>query len=203
MATRTSKVLAATVPLGIIASGVLVWQASYAAFSDTTTNPGNSFSAGSVKLTDDHKTPATAMFTADGLKPGSSASSCIKVTYNGTIASAVKMYVKSGDLTNTTGDLSPYLTIQVDEGTGNAADCTDFADGTNIYNPNGPSGATYTLADFATTKSTYATGASSWTPSTAPSSKTYKVTYWLQDNNLAQGKNNTVKFTWEAQNTSP
>lgn len=201
MASRTSKVLAATVPLGIIASGVLVWQASYAAFSSTTTNPGNSFSAGSVTLTDDHQTPATAMFTAGGLKPGSTASSCIKVTYNGTIASAVKLYVKSGDLTNTTGDLSPYLTVQVAEGTGNAADCSDFAGGTNIYNPTGSGDATKTLSDFATTKTTYGTGVSAWTPSTAGSSKTYKVTYWLQDVNAAQGKNNTVKFTWEAQNT--
>jgi hypothetical protein len=200
MASRTSKVLAATVPLGIIASGVLVWQASYAAFSSTTANPNNTFSAGSVTLTDDHQ-PSTVMFNAGGLRPGSTGSGCIKVTYNGTIASAVKMYVKSGDLTNTTGDLSPYLTLQVAEGTGNAADCSDFAGGSNIYNPTGSGGTTFTLADFATNKSTYASGVSAWTPSAAGSTKTYKVTYWLQDINAAQGKNNTVKFTWEAQNT--
>ena len=61
MAVSTTKVLAATVPLGIIASGVLVWQASYAAFSATTTNPSNTFSAGTVTLTDDRQ-PRPCMF---------------------------------------------------------------------------------------------------------------------------------------------
>src|SRR5947209_19250226 len=112
MVSRSGKVLAAAVPLGVLASGVLIWQSSYAAFSGTTTNGNNTFSAGSVTLTDDHQ-PATALFTAPNLKPGSTGSSCIKVTYNGNLAAAVKMYVKSGDLTNTTGDLSPYLTIAV------------------------------------------------------------------------------------------
>jgi hypothetical protein len=200
MASRTSKVLAATVPLGIIASGVLVWQASYAAFSATTTNPNNSFSAGSVVLTDDHQ-PSTVLFNASGLKPGSNGSSCIKVTYNGNLAATVKMYIKSGDLTNTTGDLSPYLTLQVAEGTGNAADCSDFAGGSNLYNPTGSGDTTKTLADFATNKTTFGTGVSAFAPTGSGQTKTYKISYWLQDNNLAQGKNNTVKFTWEAQNT--
>jgi hypothetical protein len=201
MASRTSKVLAATVPLGIIASGVLVWQASYAAFSATTSNPSNSFSAGTVALTDDHQ-PSTVLFNASALKPGSTASSCIKVTYNGSLAANVKLYVKSGDLTNTApGDLSPYLTLQVAEGTGNAADCSDFAGGSNIYNPTGSTDLTKTLNDFATTKTTFGTGVSAFAPSGSGQSKTYKITYWLQDNNAAQGKNATAKFTWEAQNT--
>jgi len=201
MASRTSKVLAATVPLGIIASGVLVWQASYAAFSATTANPNNSFSAGTVVLTDDHQ-PSTVLFNASGLKPGSTGTSCIKVTYNGSLAAGVKMYVKSGDLTNTVaGDLSPYLTFQVEEGTGNAANCGDFTGGSNLYKPTGQADTAKTLRDFADTKTTYGTGVSAFAPSGTGQSKTYKITYWLQDNNLAQGKNNTAKFTWEAQNT--
>lgn len=202
MASRTSKVLAATVPLGIIASGVLVWQASYAAFSATTTNPNNNFSAGSVTLTDDHQ-PSTVLFNASALKPGSTGSSCIKVTYNGSLASTVKMYVKSGDLTNTApGDLSPYLTLQIAEGTGNAADCSDFG-GTpsNIYNPTGVGDTAKTLSDFSTNRSTFGTGVSGFAPTGSGQSKTYKITYWLQDQSAAQGKNSTVKFTWEAQNT--
>ena len=200
MASRSAKVLAATVPLGILASGVLVWQASYAAFTATTTNPNNTFSAGTVTLTDDHQ-PSSVLFNAGGLKPGSTGSSCIKVTYNGSLAANVKLYVKSGDLTNTTGDLSPYLTFQVAEGTGNAADCSDFAGGTNLYNPTGAGDATKTLSDFATNRSTFGTGVSAFAPTGASQTKTYRLTYWLQDNNAAQGKNNTAKFTWEAQNT--
>jgi hypothetical protein len=200
MASRSAKVLAATVPLGIVASGVLVWQASFAAFSATTTNPNNTFSAGTVTLTDDHQ-PSTVLFNASALKPNSTGSSCIKVTYNGNLAANVKLYVKSGDLTNTLGDLSPYLTFQVAEGTGSAADCSDFAGGSNLYNPTGSGDTTKTLSDFAATKTTFGTGVSAFAPTGAGQTKTYKITYWVQDNNLAQGKNNTAKFTWEAQNT--
>lgn len=200
MGSRSTKVLAAVVPLGIIASGVLVWQASYAAFSDTTTNPNNAFSAGTVALTDDHQ-PSTVLFNATALKPNSTGSSCIKVTYNGSLAANVKLYIKSGDLTNTTGDLSPYLTFQVAEGTGSAADCSDFAGGSNLYNPTGSGDITKTLADFAANKTTFATGVSAFAPTAAGQTKTYKITYWVQDNNLAQGKNNTATFTWEAQNS--
>jgi predicted ribosomally synthesized peptide with SipW-like signal peptide len=200
MSRRSRRITAAAVPLGIIASGLLVWQSSFAAFSATTTNPNNSFSAGTVTLTDDHQ-PSTVMFNASGLKPGSTGSSCIKVTYNGSLAANVKLYVKSGDLTNTTGDLSPYLTLQVAEGTGSASDCSDFAGGSNLYNPTGSGDTTKTLSDFATTKTTFATGVSAFAPTGAAQTKTYKLTYWLQDQTLAQGKNNSVKFTWEAQNT--
>ena len=201
MASRSAKVTAAAVPLGILASGVLVWQASYAAFTATTTNPHNSFSAGTVVLTDDHQ-PSTVLFNAGNLKPGSTGSSCIKVTYNGSLAANVKLYLKSGDLTNTAnGDLSPYLTFQVAEGDGSAADCSDFTGGSNLYNPTGSGDTTKTLADFAANKTTFGTGVSAFAPTGTGQSKTYKITYWLQDNNNAQNKNNTAKFTWEAQNT--
>jgi hypothetical protein len=200
MASRSAKVLAATVPLGIIASGVLVWQSSYAAFSATTTNPNNTFSAGSVVLSNNRQ-PSSVLFNATALVPGSTDSSCIKVTYNGNLAADVKLYVKSGDLTNTTGDLSPYLTFQVEEGSGNATDCLDFVRETNLYNPTGPTDTSSTLADFAANKTSFATGVSAFAPTSSGQAKTYKITYWLQDNNLAQGKNNTARFTWEAQNT--
>ena len=200
MSTRSRRITAAAIPLGIVASGVLVWQSSYAAFSSSTANPNNSFSAGTVTLTDDHQ-PSSVLFNASALKPTSTGSSCIKVTYNGNLAANVKLYVKSGDLPNTTGDLSPYLTFQVAEGTGSAADCSDFAAGSNLYNPTGSGDTTKTLSDFATNKTTFATGVSSFAPTGAAQTKTYKVTYWLQDNNSAQNTNSTVKFTWEAQNT--
>ena len=58
------------VPLGLLGSGALVWQASYAAFTAQTTSPGNSWSTGSVALTDDDA--GAAMFSRTGLAPGSS-----------------------------------------------------------------------------------------------------------------------------------
>jgi hypothetical protein len=198
---RSSKVLAAVVPLGIIASGVIVWQASFAAFSATTTNPNNTFSAGTVVLTDNRQ-PSTVMFNPTGLKPGSTGSACIKVTYNGSLAANVKMYVVGSDLTTSSGtNLANYLTVQIAEGTGTATDCSDFAGGTNIYNATGSGDLTKTLSAFSAASNSFATGVSAFAPTGSAQAKTYKITYWLQDNSAAAGMNSTAKFTWEAQNT--
>jgi hypothetical protein len=199
MSTRSRRITAAVVPLGIVASGVLVWQSSYAAFTATTTNAGNTFSSGSVVLTDDHQ-PSTVLFNASALKPNSTASSCIKVTYNGTLAAAVKLYVKAGDLTTTGTPLAPYLTMAVDEGSGSAANCSDFTVPVNAYNPTGAGDLTKTLTDLSG-KNTFATGVGSFAPTGAAQTKTYRITYWVQDNNLAQNAQSTAKFTWEADNT--
>jgi hypothetical protein len=208
MVSRTQKVLAAAVPLGVLASGVLVWQASYAAFSATTTNPNNTFSAGTVTLTDNRQ-PSTVMFNPTGLKPGSTGSACIKVTYNGSLAANVKMYVASADLTTSSStNLAQYLTIQILEGSGNAADCSDFTGTasnpgtpTNDYNPTGSGDTTKTLSAFSSASGNFGTGVSSFGPTGSGQSKTYKITYWLQDNSAAAGMNSTAKFTWEAQNS--
>jgi predicted ribosomally synthesized peptide with SipW-like signal peptide len=203
MVSRSGKILAAAVPLGMLASGALIWQASYAAFSSTTTNPNNTFSAGTVTLTDSRQgPPASVMFTPTGLKPGSTGTSCIKVTYNGSLAANVKLYVAPSDLTTSSStNLAQYLTVQVAEGSGSANDCSDFTGGTNIYNATGQGDLTKTLSAFSTASGNFATGVSSFAPTGSGQTKTYKITYWLQDNSAAAGMNSTAKFTWEAQNT--
>src|SRR5262245_48900012 len=108
-------VAAASIPIAVLASGAMVWHASYSAFSATTSNPTNNWAAGTVALTDDDSN--TAMFTlasAGNLKPGSTGSKCIVVTSNGSLPSAVKLY---GTAPATTKNLSDYLTLTVDEGT--------------------------------------------------------------------------------------
>src|SRR4051794_12174559 len=100
-----AKMLA--IPVALVASGGLVWHASYAAFTATTDSRGNSWTAGSVALHDDDgsaNTPstATAMFNATGLKPGSTGENCLTVTYDGSIASGVKLYIKPADYTGST-----------------------------------------------------------------------------------------------------
>jgi hypothetical protein len=201
MISRSGKVLAAAVPLGMLASGVLIWQASYAAFSATTTNPNNTFSAGTVTLTDNRQ-PSTVMFNPTGLKPGSTGNACIKVTYNGSLAANVKMYVAAADLTTSSGtNLAQYLTVQIDEGTGTATNCSDFVSSANIYNSTGSGDTTKTLSAFSTASGSFASGVSSFAPTGSGQTKTYKISYWLQDTNSAAGMNSTAKFTWEAQNT--
>src|SRR5205085_3599114 len=62
-------VAAAAVPAALLASGGMVWQASYSVFADATTNPTSNWASGTVKLADDDSN--TAMFNATNLKPGS------------------------------------------------------------------------------------------------------------------------------------
>ena len=65
----------------LMISGLLVFQSSRAAFTDTTDNTGNSLSAGTVTLVDDDAT--AVMFNVSNMKPGDSSQNCILVTYQG------------------------------------------------------------------------------------------------------------------------
>ncbi len=186
-------------PLGILASAGMVWQSSYAAFSGTTSNGGNQWTAGTVKLTD--AANGSAILNANGLKPGSTGTACINLTYGGSLAAATKLYVASGDLTTSTApnNLAQYLTLTVDEGSGTLPGCGDFVATANDYNPT--SSTAQTLATFAGGASNFATGVGAWAPATNGATKNYRFTWTVQDNNAAQGLNAQVKFTWEAQNT--
>ncbi|MFC4043206.1 hypothetical protein ACFO1B_32650 [Dactylosporangium siamense] len=184
------------VPVGLTAAGVFVWQASFAAFSATTTDGVDNWAAGSVSF--GANAPATAMFTASGLKPGSNGTACVKITYTGSLAASVRLYLKNADLGGT--GLAGYLTFQVNEGTGSAADCSDFVSSANDYNAVGMGDTTKTLAAFNTASNSYATGVSGWA-ATANTTKTYQFKWQVQDNNAANGTTASATFTWEAQNT--
>jgi len=188
--------VALALPLGLIGSAALVWQASYAAFTATTTNPGNSWTAGTVVLSDDDG--ATAIITATHLKPGSTDTRCIEVWYTGNLGAAVELYLSPGDLV-TTPDLAPYLQLTVEEGSGGGAgNCAGFTPTSTLY----PASGTGTLSGFSSTHGSYATGAGAWAPVTAEN-RTYRFTWTLDPNttNPAQGDTATATFTWEARNT--
>ncbi|MDQ6641844.1 MAG: CalY family protein [Actinomycetota bacterium] len=183
---------AAAIPVAVIASGVMVWQSTYSAFSATTSNPTNNWASGTVALSDDDSN--TAMFTATALKPGSTGTKCIAVTSTGSLPAAVKLY---GTSYATTNGLASNLNITVDEGTGGTfASCAGFTSTSNIY--------TGTLASFGTTKTNFATGVGTWTPTgTASETKSYKITYTLSAStpDTAQGGTAAMGFTWESQNS--
>jgi hypothetical protein len=179
----------AAILIGWAGSGLLVWQASYAAFSATTVNNGNSWTAGTVALADDDS--AATLFTATGLGGGATGTKCIKVDYTGTLASTVKVYA-TGALTGT--GLGTYIDLTIEEGTGGTfASCTGFSSGGTIYSG--------TLAAFVSAPHTnFGNGVGTWAPS-GTASKVYRFVYTVQSNNAAQGLNVTAGFTWEAQNT--
>jgi hypothetical protein len=182
---------ALAVPLGLVLSAGLIWESSQAAFTAQTVNAGNTFSAGSVILTDDDA--STAMFAVTGLKPGASGQKCIAVTYGGSLNAAVKLFVAPGDLAGT--GLGGYLNLTVEEGTGGSfGSCAGFT----------PSGSDFTgtLAAFAGASTTSATGVGSFAPAGGSAAvRVYRFSYTLADDNAAQGLTATVKFTWEASST--
>ncbi len=196
---RSAKVVAAAVVVGLLGSGALVWQASSAAFTDTTTNPGNSWDSGKVVLSDDRS--GSAMFSVSNMVPGGASgtgSRCIEVEYDGDVAATVKLHAAA-----TTSTLAPYLDFYVERGTGTCA-VGNFGTPTVLFGDNDGvlTGGNDTLAEFLTAHSAWNNGIGGWTPSAANTVLPFRFTYTLVDDANAQDKSATgVTFTWEAQNS--
>jgi predicted ribosomally synthesized peptide with SipW-like signal peptide len=180
--------------------GVIVGVGTWSAFSATTQNSGNNFATGTVVLTDDDANGA--MLTLAGAKPGDSDTSCIIVTYTGTLPSNVRLY----GTTAGTG-LDQYLDLVVTRGTkaaGSFDSCVGFsADATNYIGAG--AGVIYsgTLQGWADNYAAGLVDPTSGSPEvwTNPESHTYRFVITVQDNNAAQGLTATQTFTWEARNT--
>ncbi|MBF4614199.1 hypothetical protein [Curtobacterium sp. VKM Ac-1376] len=183
------------IPAALVASGVVVSTASYSAFSATTVNPTDNWTAGSVALTDDDNN--TALFTANNLKPGSTGANCITVTSTGSLPSTVKLY---GTNAATSKDLAANINLTVEQGTGGGfGSCTGFTPATT-------SGSLYsgTLAGFGSSSTNFATGVGTWAPTgTASESRVYRLTYTVSSTtpNTVQGGTASMGLTWEAQNS--
>ena len=193
---RRKKALLTTLVVGVVV-GLIVFGV-FSAFSATTSNNNNQFSAGSVSISDNHS--ASALYDVSGATPGtSSTASCIKVTYSGSLASTVKLYRSA--FTGGTG-LDTYLNLAITKGTGNQTDCSDFtpaSSGSSVYNST-LSGLGTSFGDAAAITLTNAGGSSTWSSSDAV---TYKFVASLPSNvsSSANGKvTGTHSFTWEAQN---
>jgi hypothetical protein len=202
----------------MLITGGMVYNASYAAFSATTTNPGNSWSTGTVAITNDQN--AAAVFTVNTAKPDttlttlttpptgaytathptSGGSACIKVTYTGTTTADIKLYAT---LTNTGADggLGQFLLFTIDTGTNTAPTtdptCATYTSTTYLHGT-----ATNTNTTLNTIPTTYNTGLTGTTGATNNTSKWYRLSWLLPANvtNTAQNEQVQATFTWEAQN---
>jgi hypothetical protein len=192
--------------MGLLCSTILVWQSTSAVFTGTTSNPTNSWSAGTVALVDDDggnsPTTGTAMFSTAvstaNLMPGNTGTHCIRVTYNGSFTSPPAVKVYATGLSGT--GLGTYLDLTIEEdtnGQGTYSSCGTFA-GTYIYQSGTPGGSTGTLGYFAANMTGYATGVGTWTPTAAGQAKTYRFRYTVQNDDLAQGLAAALNFVWEA-----
>ncbi|GAA3578796.1 hypothetical protein GCM10022197_40260 [Microlunatus spumicola] len=182
-------------PLAASLALAVVGQASYSAFSAKVSNASNSLAAGTVVLGDDDA--GSALFSATGLRPGSSGSRCIAVTSTGSLASAVKLYATDAA---TTKGLATYVTWTVTQGTGGTySTCSGFtalSSGSSVYSG--------TLAGFTGAATTYGTGLGSWAPTgNGSETRTFQFAYTVSSStpDTAQGGTATFGLTWEAQNS--
>jgi hypothetical protein len=175
----------AAIPVGVLVSGVLVLGFSNAAFTAKTQDGNNTWSTGTVNLTNNLTLPMFNYSSAPANKgsadplmyPGKSLSNTITVNYSGTAPADVRIYSTLGA---DTGSIAQYLNVTINDGT------------SNIF--------TGTLAQLGA-KTTYATGVTGWTP-TGTASKTYTFTVAMDPSTPqgASGQNiGATTFTWEAQ----
>lgn len=179
--------VAASLPVGLLISALWIWQGSQAAYTATTSNPGNGFSAGTVDLADDDN--GSAMFSVAGLQPGDTGRRCIRISYSGSLRARVKVFVAPGALTGS--GLSAYLDLTIEEGSGAGfGSCAGFTPTATVQND--------TLAAFANASTSAATGVGTFTPTGTGQSQDYRFTYTLRNDDAAQGRTSQVAFTWVA-----
>jgi hypothetical protein len=177
----------AAVALSFILIALLVVTSSRAAFVAQNENVTNQVTAASVDLTDNDST--TAMFNVTSLIPLTNEDRCIDVTYSGSVnPTAVLLYINAAP----TGTLAPYLNLTIDIGTDTAdpfRTCTTFVSSATLYSG--------TLADFATNRSSYATGLSTWDPAGGGETRTFRFRVSVQNDPAAEGLTTTFGFSWE------
>ena len=181
--------------LALAAGGV-----TFAAYTATTQSDSR-IEAGSVKLSDNGD--GTSLMSMASAVPGDTSNACIKVTFDGSLASTVRLYG-----TTTGSGLDQYLDLKVTRGTYSPStpafkSCSNFqADGTDYLGAG--NGVIYngTLQGF---PDTYAAGLvdptsgspESWTNGEA---HVYRFDVTVQQNFAAQTLDATQTFTWEARN---
>jgi hypothetical protein len=189
---RRRKMLLTLAVVGVIA-GFLVF-GTFAAFTATTTNTGNQIDSGTVKI--DQHTGATTLYNVTNQKPGDSKVSCVRVTYSGSLAASVKLYVSSG-ITNGT-----LYNLKVERGSGLTApaadmNCTGFSATSTPFNT--------TLGTFPTTYAAGIDGKAGGAAWNASDAVDYRFTITQNDDTTANAHTSVTSsgghtFTWEAQN---
>jgi predicted ribosomally synthesized peptide with SipW-like signal peptide len=193
MLTKRTTTRLALSALAVCATAALVGTATFSAFSATVDSAGNSMQAGTVVLADN--APGSSLFALGPMKPGDGAAKCVRVAYTGSLPSSVRLY---STRTNTTGDLSPYLSTVITRGSFPGAppadnSCAGFvADGSDSLLLDDKLGALPTA---------YAGGLidpdGAWT---AGESAVYRIQVTQDDVDAAQGRDVQLTLRWEARN---
>lgn len=202
-----NKIKIAGASAGVALVSGMVLQVSSAAFTGTTENAGNSWTAGTVTLTDDDA--GAAMFASTAQAPGDTETQCLMVTYGGNVTpQTIKLTAAvSPDpaATAVSDTLAEDLDVTVEVGAaGDTCDellglATDSVTGALLPAVTGASVYTGTLAAMDTTIVN-----SAWAPDAEGAgtdmARAFKFTVKLGDDtdNNAQGDTAGATFTWTA-----
>jgi hypothetical protein len=228
--TGARRAALAVVPLALLGSGALIYQASNAAFTASTSTGSNSWTAGNVFVT--NSSAGSALFSVSALKPTTAAAAtakCLTVSYTGNLAANVRMYLTGysstlrpagppGPVAAGTTDLGDYMRVIVEEGSGTQSNCSDFTPSRYLTSGTTNGQTIHSLSTALTSFGSTYPGPSntSWaapaSSQASPSTLTYRVTYWLPDIGQTgaptqtalddlQNTSLSTTFTWEAQNT--
>ena len=192
---RKLKVFLTAAVLALMA-GVAVFSTS-AAFTATSSNPGNLIEAGTVSI-GDSDAGTGKLYNALAQKPGAGngpQAACIRVTYSGSLASAVKLYRSA-----VTNGSQFHLTVERGGNSLSAPasdmNCTGFSAASTAFDN--------TLDQFPTTYGAGIDGkaSGSWAQN---DSVDYKFTVYTVDDSTPNAHTSKVdsgshSFTWEARN---
>ena len=193
---RTRKALRCLVVLSLVAFAG--WGITYAAFSSTTSNTSNTFTAGSVVMGDNDV--GAAMLNLSNARPNDSDDGCIKATHTGSLPSSVRLW------SSVTGTLAPYVSLKIIRGTDSSPSfpaCNNFTpDGTDYIGAG--NGVIYDglLSAFPTSYASGLVDPKSATPESWGTNEahSYRFIVTLNNNAAAQGLSSTATFNWEARN---
>lgn len=136
---------------------------TYSAFTSELTHEGTA-TAGTVILSDNGAYAGSDLWNINNIKPGSTQSVCLAVTYTGSLDANVRQYITA------TSSMGPKFTLRLEEGTGAPTgpnNCTGFAASSTLYD-----------GSLAAAPSTFNTGVGTGTW-TNPTTKVYRYTVEL------------------------
>lgn len=173
----TARAFAAAVAALLIAT--LVVNRSNDALTAEGTAAAAALSSGTISLVDDDQ--GRSLFDLGAMAPGRPVLRCLEVVYDGTIL-PVELAMRS----ESTGTLTSFLDVSVEEGTGGTfEDCDGFRPTRPVF--------AGTLAELTDT---------GWIPLgrmvNSGDTRTYRVRIELQDTDDALGQSARAEFLWEA-----
>ena len=190
--------------LTVVVMGSLSAFGTFSAFSHSTTNPGNSYEAGTVYIEDNDA--GGAMYTKTLQKPGVATETCIKVSYGGTLPADVRLYMAE----TITPEVGKQTTLKIERGTatGTFPNCGTFTAASTVYTGN--------LWQFSQDHKAWATGRAAQSAVAPNEASFYRFTLTIADDATVNTANKgaqpgytagsagygsgTHSWTWEARN---